>query len=61
MIDTIHVNLGIDRTTGTKRFAIVHKLGYHGWVQVVLNLIPGCFGFTPWVTWTVYTNKETEQ
>ena len=58
MITAIHVKLGIARTTGTKRFTLVHKLGYHGWVQVVLNLVPGYFGFTPWVTWAVYTDKE---
>lgn len=58
MISAIHVNFGIAKTTGTKRFTIVHKLGYHGWVQVVLNLIPGYFGFTPWVTWAIYTTVE---
>lgn len=61
MITAIHVKLGIARTTGTQRFALVHKLGRHGWVQVVLNLIPGRFGFTPWVTWAVYTDSTQIQ
>lgn len=58
MISAIHVNFGIARTSGTKRFVLVRRMARRGWVNVIFNLVPGRFGLALWVTWRVFPDKE---